>query len=119
MENRNAELDEYLRAFEGLEYPTSRSAVINRAADTGGLDTEVLLTLERLPDRTYDSRDDLLQEVERAYAPGPAGAAPAAAAPSGLTDGGKNLGKAMAAPKRGEPFTHDGDEGDTDRRALT
>ena len=117
MERRNAELDEYLRALEGLDYPTSRSAILNRAADTGGLDTEVLRVFERLPDRTFRSADEVLEHVRRdATAFGPS---PAPAAPSALDDRDKNLVKEMADPRRSEPFTGDGDEGDSDRRALT
>src|SRR5688572_22606617 len=92
MDRRNAELDEYLRALEGLDYPTSRSAIINRATDNGGLDTEVLRVLQRLPDRTYSSRDQILAHVRRDDATrGALGPSPAPAAPSPLDDRDKNL----------------------------
>jgi hypothetical protein len=117
-EKHAATLDEYLRGLEGLDYPTSRRAVINRASDTGGLDNEVLHVLEQLPDRTYDSREDVMAAVREVYRSGSTLAGAGPAAPSGLDSRDKNLVKDMADAHRGEPYTKDGDEGDTDRRSL-
>ena len=88
-------------------------------SDTGGLDTEVLHVVQQLPDRSYESPDDVLAEVRSVYSAGTTLAGAGPAAPSGLSARGKNLVKEMADPRRNEPFTESGDEGDTDRRALT
>jgi len=119
LEHQNAGLNEYLRAMEGLDYPTSRSAIVRRAADTGGLDNEVLHVLEQLPDRSYESHEDILAEVREIYRNGSTleGAGPAA--PSTLGPRDKNLVQEMADPRRDQPYTESGDEGDTDRRALS
>lgn len=103
MEIKNAEIEEYIKGLAGLDYPTSRSAIINRARDTGGLDAEVDHVLTQLPDRTYDSLDDIGAEIRRIYAEGSTleGAGPAA--PSGLANREKDLVKDMADPRRGEP----------------
>lgn len=118
-QHRDVKLSEYLRAMEGLDYPTSRSAIKNRAADTGGLDTEVLHVLDQLPDRSYESREDLLEQISEIYRAGSTFVGAAPAAPSPLDDREKNLVREMADPRRGEPYTPDGDEGDTDRRAIS
>jgi hypothetical protein len=67
---------DYERAFHGLAFPTSLSAVMKQASDHGGLNREVIEVIGRLPDRQYVSLEDLLAEVQQAYAseatsPGP------------------------------------------------
>jgi hypothetical protein len=58
---------DYERAFEGLEFPTSLSAVMKTASDRGGIDREVLEMIGRLPDRQYESVKDLFFELRQAY----------------------------------------------------
>jgi hypothetical protein len=47
------------RALEGLDFPTSRDAVVRTAADKGGLNGHVLDVLKQIPDQPYDTRDEL------------------------------------------------------------
>jgi hypothetical protein len=58
---------DYETAFAGLDFPASKSAVINRARDNGGIDAEVFDVVARLPDRPYDSIADLHQAVREIY----------------------------------------------------
>lgn len=55
------------RALEGLEFPASRDAILRTAADKGGINGNVLVVLERIPDQSYDSRDQLEAAVAEAY----------------------------------------------------
>ena len=79
---RNATQAEYRRAIEGVEFPASKDAVLHAAQDKGGLDTEVMYILGRLPDADYATEADLERAVEEAYAEygGLEGAGPAAPA---------------------------------------
>ena len=54
-------------AFTGLEFPTSKSAVVNRARDNGGLDREVRDVLVKLEDRSYRSLEELQQAVRAVF----------------------------------------------------
>jgi len=54
-------------AFTGLDFPTSKAAVVNRARDNGGLDREVKEIIVKLPDRTYASLEELQEAVRAAY----------------------------------------------------
>ena len=65
---------DYEIAFAGLDFPTSRAAIINRARDNGGADREVYAILSQLPNRSVESMDDLQQAVRTIYIAG--GAAP-------------------------------------------
>jgi hypothetical protein len=58
---------DYERAFEGLVFPTSLSAVMKAARDKGGLDREVHEVIGRLRDREYASLDDLFAAVRAVY----------------------------------------------------
>ena len=58
---------DYEIAFTGLDFPTSRAAVINRARDNGGVDREVYATLSQLPDRPLASIEELQQAVRAIY----------------------------------------------------
>jgi len=48
-------------------FPTSLSAVIRTARDHGGIDREVSEMIARLPDREFDSVEDLYAEVRGLY----------------------------------------------------
>ena len=63
----NATKRDYEIAFTGLDFPTSKSAVVNRARDNGGLDREVYATLSQLPDRSFGSVEELQQAVRAIY----------------------------------------------------
>jgi hypothetical protein len=66
----HAERGEFLQALKGLDFPASKSGALRRAQDNGGLDREVPHVLSQIQDRTYESLDDLMEEVERIYAAG-------------------------------------------------
>lgn len=100
---RHAEPEEFRKALYGLDFPASRAAIHRKAQDKGGLDTEVLFILERLPDREYESLDDVLTELPDVYAAegGLAGAGPAA--PTAASREDKRVIEKMADPRAGEP----------------
>ena len=99
---RNAQPREFIDAMEGLDFPASQPAVQRKAHDKGGLDTEVIYVLSHLPDRTYDSMEDLAQEIERVYATvgGLEGAGPAA--PSGTDARDKDAIESRSDTRAGE-----------------
>jgi len=68
IERRHAQPRDFADALEGLDFPASQAAIINKAKDRGGMDAEVSVILEHLTDRTYDSMDDVAAEVEWVYA---------------------------------------------------
>ncbi len=63
----HATKQDYEIAFAGLDFPTSRSAIINRARDNGGIDSEVYAILYQLPDRSFNSIEELQREVAAIY----------------------------------------------------
>ena len=63
----NATKRDYEIAFTGLDFPTSRAAVINRARDNGGIDREVYAVLSQLPDQSFGSVEELRQAVRAIY----------------------------------------------------
>src|SRR5262245_29866127 len=67
---RNAEPDEFRIALAGLDFPSSKPAILNKARDKGGLDREVPHVLAQVEERTYKSWDDIEAEIERIYAQG-------------------------------------------------
>ena len=67
---RNAAPEEFKDAVRGVDFPTSKDAVVRKAMDKGGLDREVPHVLGQISDRTYESLADLMTEVEGVYARG-------------------------------------------------
>lgn len=60
--------NDYETAFEGLEFPTSKVAIISKAHDRGGLDREVNEILGKIPeDRDYLELDDLIAAIRDVY----------------------------------------------------
>lgn len=76
-----ATLEDYERALAGLQYPVSKPAVIRKARDHGGIDTEVADTLERLPDVSFDSFTELLDAIRVLYLDRPDAAGDSPVAP--------------------------------------
>ena len=76
-----ATLEDYERALAGLQYPVSKPAVIRKARDHGGIDTEVTRTLERLPDLSFGSFTELLEAIRTLYQDRPADAGDPPVAP--------------------------------------
>lgn len=102
MENAHASMSEYRKALSGLDFPASQSTIARKAHDVGGIDTEVLHTLGHLPDRTYESMTDLETEVANVYGAvgGLEGGGPAA--PTELTEKGKDVVETAADTRAGE-----------------
>jgi hypothetical protein len=51
----HAERDEYRRLLASLAYPVSEAAILRKALDIGGIDTEVVKAVRLLPDRPFGS----------------------------------------------------------------
>jgi len=62
-----AEPKDWEEVLELLEFPASLSEIMKRARDIGGIDHEVHEIIGRLPRDSYDSLDDLLQDVREIY----------------------------------------------------
>ena len=62
-----AEPADYERAFDGLDFPVARSAILRHAHDHGGIDTEVLDMIGRLPRDDYETIDELPSDVHALY----------------------------------------------------
>jgi hypothetical protein len=58
---------DYELAFKGFHYPISKSAILNMGRDKGGVDREVAVILGRLPDRRYNSVDEVKEAVRAIY----------------------------------------------------
>ena len=96
-------LDDFSKALKGLDFPTSRSAIVNKVKDVGGLDGHIAEVAEQMPDRTYDWEQDATREFSRMLVEHEVfddDALPAAR--SGLDDADKGLVEHMADPRRGE-----------------
>lgn len=66
----NATKRDYEVAFAGLDFPVSKTAVINRARDNGGIDAEVYAILSQLPNQSLKSIEDLQRAVRAIYIAG-------------------------------------------------
>jgi hypothetical protein len=95
-------LEDFERALKGLDFPASRSAIVNKVKDIGGIDGRIVETAERLPDRTYDWERDAAREFDRVQHESFENTFDVPAAPSGLTGAEKGLVEHMADPRRGE-----------------
>jgi hypothetical protein len=95
-------LDEFERALKGLDFPASRSAIVNKVRDIGGIDGRVVETAERLPNRTYDWERDAAREFDRVQHESIENTFDVPAAPSDLTGADKGLVEHMADPRRDE-----------------
>ncbi|HET6614928.1 MAG TPA: DUF2795 domain-containing protein [Dehalococcoidia bacterium] len=94
---------ERVDALEGPDFPASSAAIQQKAKDKGGIDAEVNYVLAHLPDRTYDSMEDLAHEVDLVYATvGPLeGDGPAAPSEASARD--KTIIESRADTRAGEP----------------
>ena len=63
----HAEPGEYEAILEALEFPASKSGILQKATDRGGLDAEVVSTLQLLTDRAYSNAADLRSAVRTVY----------------------------------------------------
>ncbi|MEX2225006.1 MAG: DUF2795 domain-containing protein [Dehalococcoidia bacterium] len=103
VQRRHAEPREFVDALEGLDFPASQAAIQNKAQDKGGIDAEVTYVLRHLPDRTYDSIDDLNAEIAQIYASGIALPDAAPAAPTAASKRDKQDIETQADTREGEP----------------
>lgn len=62
-----AEPQDWERVLERLEFPVSLPALIRYARDVGGVDLEVHEVISRLTRDSYDSLEQLVQEVRDIY----------------------------------------------------
>jgi hypothetical protein len=62
-----AEPADYERALAGVDFPASKYAILERVRDTGGLDSEVIDMLERLPRDEYETMDELAAGLRALY----------------------------------------------------
>lgn len=67
---RNAAPEEFEDALRGIDFPTSKDALLRKAMDKGGLDTEVPHVLRQIEDRSYESFAEVFAAIERVYAAG-------------------------------------------------
>ena len=67
MGERHANPQEFREAVAKVDFPASRDAIILKARDRGGLDREVFHILGYISDRTYESAEDVEQEIDRIY----------------------------------------------------
>lgn len=97
---RNADPDEYMKALLGMDWPASKAGIVRKAQDTGGIDTEVIHVLGLVPDRTYETPEDLAAAVEAVYQRDGGLGDGGPAAPSEFTTPEKDLIKTMADPRK-------------------
>ncbi len=63
----HATKQDYDLAFKGFHYPISKAAILNMGRDKGGIDREVARVLQDLPDRRYQTVDDVKEAVRAVY----------------------------------------------------
>lgn len=92
---------DFLHAFHGLDFPASRSQIVGAAKDTGGLNGDVIVILEQLPERMYATAEDLTEEIQRSRLKINSGGDIQPAAASPISDESKGLISDMADPRGG------------------
>lgn len=63
----HATKQDFERTFAGFYYPISKSAILNMGRDKGGTDREVARILQLLPERRYNSVDEVKEAVRAVY----------------------------------------------------
>jgi len=58
---------DYELAFKGFHYPISRAGILNMGRDKGGVDREVAIILREIPDKRYNSEDEVREAVRNVY----------------------------------------------------
>jgi hypothetical protein len=64
----SAEPQDWERTLRGLHFPLSLVEFMKRAREVGGVDSEVHGVIGRLQQDSYDSLDQLTQEIREIYA---------------------------------------------------
>ena len=98
----NVNAKDFLHAFHGLDFPASRSQIVGAAKDTGGLNGDVLLFLEQIPERMYATAKDLTDEIQHTPLATSTGGNTQSASASAISDATKELISTMADPRRGD-----------------
>lgn len=62
-----AQPDDWERALRGVDFPASKVAIVRDVHENGGIDSEVLKLLDRLPKGEYNSLEDMLADVRALY----------------------------------------------------
>ncbi len=63
----HATKQDFNEALKGFHYPISRAAILNMGRDKGGVDREVARVLSVMPDRRYNSEDEVREAIRRIY----------------------------------------------------
>jgi Protein of unknown function (DUF2795) len=63
----SAEPKDWEEVLELLRFPASLSEIMKRARDIGGIDSEVHETIGRLPRDSYDTREEIVQDIRELY----------------------------------------------------
>jgi hypothetical protein len=100
---RPAVQKDFIHALRAVDFPAPRDRILSAAKDTGGLNEQVLLILEQIPNRTYESSSDLADEIERAEPPMTVDGDVQSADESGIAGATKDLIAEAADPKAGSP----------------
>ncbi|MCA9848574.1 MAG: DUF2795 domain-containing protein [Dehalococcoidia bacterium] len=58
---------DYELSFKGFHYPISRAAILTMGRDKGGVDREVAIILRQIPDRKYQTVDEIKDAVRAVY----------------------------------------------------
>lgn len=63
----SAQPDDWERALRGVDFPGAKVAIIRDVRENGGIDTEVLRLLDRLPGKDYETREELIADIRALY----------------------------------------------------
>lgn len=62
-----AQPDDWERALRGVDFPGSKVAIVRDVRENGGIDSEVLKLLDRLPKKEYETLEEMLADVRALY----------------------------------------------------
>ena len=62
-----AQPDDWERALRGVDFPGAKVAIIRDVRENGGIDSEVLRLLDRLPKNEYETLEEMFADVRALY----------------------------------------------------
>ncbi|MEO8456842.1 MAG: hypothetical protein ABI559_03415 [Chloroflexota bacterium] len=62
-----AQSDDWERALRGVDFPISKLGLIRDVRENGGIDHEVIATIEKLRNDGWDSQDELVADIRAQY----------------------------------------------------
>lgn len=62
-----AQPDDWERALRGVDFPASKIGIVRDVRENGGIDSEVLKLLDRLPKDGYDTLEELQADIRAIY----------------------------------------------------